>query len=255
MNRPCKELKRISRKNLTGQYRIPMGALLVSWLIPQMVKLPFSMTMGEHPTMLQNITFYAAEFLIVLVSYVLTAGIAVIHLNLARRKEIALGMVLCGFKQHADRFILCGIFRMLAVILGMLPILIGYAIHRLFFKLNYILLGILLIISIIITIYFLLNMFLVLYLVIDRPELSVWCCVKNSIQSMRTQKKRLFYIYLSFLSLLLLCLLSFGIGALWVQPYQEQTLVNFYLDVTGQLPASTQASPGSAEYRAFQEYL
>lgn len=59
--------------------------------------------------------------------------------------------------------------------------------------------------------------------------------------------------YLSFLSLLLLCLLSFGIGALWVQPYQEQTLVNFYLDVTGQLPASTQASPGTAEYRAFQE--
>ncbi|MCH5333120.1 MAG: DUF975 family protein [Agathobacter sp.] len=255
MNRPCKELKRISRENLTGQYRIPMGALLVSWIIPQVIELPFSMAVGEHPTLFQNITLYAAEFLIALVSFVLTAGIAVIHLNIARKKEVALGMVLCGFKEHADRFILAGIFRMLAVLLGMLPFLIGYAIHRLFFNLNYILLGILLVISIAITIFFLLNLFLVLYLVIDRPELSVWCCVKNSMQSMRTHKKRLFYTYLSFLSLVLLCVLSMGIGILWVQPYQEQTLVNFYLDVTGQLPTSTQAAPGSAEYRTFQEYI
>lgn len=246
MNRPCKELKRISRENLIGQYRIPMGALLVSWMIPQIIKLLFSMTLGEHPSLLQTITLRAAELLVALISYILAAGIAAIHLNLARGREITLDMVLCGFREHADRFVLTGFFHILATLLGMLPFLIGYAVHRFIFNLNYIILGLLLTVSAVITVFLLLNLFLTLYLVIDRPELSVVSCIKNSVVYMRAHKKRLFYIYLSFSGLLLVCLLSFGIGVLWVQPYQEQTLANFYLDMTGQLEAPANASVGAS---------
>ena len=31
MNLPCKELKRIARDNLNGNYKIPMGAFLAAW--------------------------------------------------------------------------------------------------------------------------------------------------------------------------------------------------------------------------------
>ena len=43
MNLPCKELKRIARDNLNGNYKIPMGAFLAATLIPLAVELPFSM--------------------------------------------------------------------------------------------------------------------------------------------------------------------------------------------------------------------
>ena len=36
---------------------------------------------------------------------------------------------------------------------------------------------------------------------------------------------------------LVLCVLSLGIGLLWVEPYYEQTFANLFLDVTGELPA------------------
>lgn len=242
MNRPCKELKRISRKNLAGQYRVPMGALLVSWMIPQIIRLLFSMTLSEHPGLLQTVTLRLAGLLIALVSYVLAAGIAVIHLNLARGREVSLDMVLIGFREHADRFVLTGIFQILAILLGMLPFLIGYTVHQLLFHLSYIILGILLTVSTVLTVFLSLNLFLALYLVIDQPECSVWSCIRSSIERMCAHKKRLFYIYLSFSGLLLVCLLSFGIGVLWVQPYQEQTLAIFYLDVTGQLEAPANAS-------------
>ena len=40
MNLPCKELKRIARDNLNGNYKIPMGAFLAATLIPLAVELP-----------------------------------------------------------------------------------------------------------------------------------------------------------------------------------------------------------------------
>ena len=34
--------------------------------------------------------------------------------------------------------------------------------------------------------------------------------------------------------MLVLCVLSLGIGLLWVEPYYEQTFANLFLDVTGE---------------------
>lgn len=48
MNLPCKELKRIARDNLNGNYKIPMGAFLAATLIPLAVELPFSMLQKMH---------------------------------------------------------------------------------------------------------------------------------------------------------------------------------------------------------------
>ncbi|MCM1107301.1 MAG: DUF975 family protein [Blautia sp.] len=215
-----------------------MGALLVSWTIPLAIELPFSMIQDSPPSLMQNIVFYAAEFLIGLISYVLSAGLTRIHLHMARGQEYTLKMIFSGFKEQPDRYLLTGIFRFLATLAGMLPFLAGLAAGLIFHTLPvYVLLGIFSVISLLLTVFFLLNIALTLYLVIDHPELSVWNCLKNSVQAMRGHKGRLLYIWLSFLGLQLLCLLSFGLGSLWVVPYQSQTLVNFYLDITGQLPA------------------
>lgn len=62
---------------------------------------------------------------------------------------------------------------------------------------------------------------------LDHPQMKARESLKISRQIMKGNKGRLFYIYLSFIGLQILCLLSLGIGSLWVYPYQSQTLVIF----------------------------
>ena len=87
MNLPCKELKRIARDNLNGNYKIPMGAFLAATLIPLAVELPFSMLQKDAQPLPVTIMFYVAEFLITLLSMVLSVGILQLHLSLARKKK------------------------------------------------------------------------------------------------------------------------------------------------------------------------
>ena len=101
MNLPCKELKRIARDNLNGNYKIPMGAFLAATLIPLAVELPFSMLQKDAQPLPVTIMFYVAEFLITLLSMVLSVGILQLHLSLARKKEMTLGMV-SAFGSSAD---------------------------------------------------------------------------------------------------------------------------------------------------------
>lgn len=56
---------------------------------------------------------------------------------------------------------------------------------------------------------------LALYLLLDHPQMKARESLKISRQIMKGNKGRLFYIYLSFIGLQILCLLSLGIGSLW----------------------------------------
>ena len=58
----------------------------------------------------------------------------------------------------------------------------------------------------------------------------------SAIKLIRGNILRVIYISVSFIGMLVLCVLSLGIGLLWVEPYYEQTFVNLFLDVTGELP-------------------
>ena len=48
---------------------------------------------------------------------------------------------------------------------------------------------------------------------------------------MRGHRVKLFYLYASFLPLYVLGILSLGIGLLFVEPYVNVTIAEFYLDV------------------------
>ena len=48
---------------------------------------------------------------------------------------------------------------------------------------------------------------------------------------MNGHRLRLLYLILSFIGLDILEVLSFGIGALWIEPYKMQTYALFYSDV------------------------
>lgn len=65
----------------------------------------------------------------------------------------------------------------------------------------------------------------------EQPELSAVECMRRSRQLMKGHKWRLFVLMLTFLGWLLLGILTFGIGLLWVMPYIYQAQVAFYEDV------------------------
>ena len=69
------------------------------------------------------------------------------------------------------------------------------------------------------------------YLMLDFPDYSAEQLLRSSMQVMRGHKGRLFYLHVSFLPLLLLALLSCGVGMLWIRPYMQMTYTCFFLDL------------------------
>ena len=247
MNLPCKELKRIARDNLNGNYKIPMGAFLAATLIPLAVELPFSMLQKDTQPLPVTIMFYVAEFLITLLSMVLSVGILQLHLSLARKKEMTLGMVFYGFKNHPDRFILTGFILTLLQLAALAPLFAAYFIfvvpQKTLQAAEIILALILVVISLVLSILLQLIYTFPLYLLLDAPDMSAPQAMHASRLLMKKQKGRLFYIYLSFIGMQLLNLLTLGIGSLWIMPYQQQTLTSLYLELRGELPVYEPVKP------------
>ena len=69
------------------------------------------------------------------------------------------------------------------------------------------------------------------YLLLDFPRYSATELMKLSFRIMKGHKWELFCLQLSFLPLGLLCLLSFGIGTLWLVPYMNMTQTLYFLDL------------------------
>ena len=83
-----KELKRISRENLNGRYRLSMSVFLTVTLINLFSDLPFTYLLGNvYATKVQTVIYYIAEVLLSIVVGVLQMGLIRFHLNMARKKE------------------------------------------------------------------------------------------------------------------------------------------------------------------------
>ena len=59
--------------------------------------------------------------------------------------------------------------------------------------------------------------------------------LKESVRIMRGKKGKLFYLQLSFIGIYLLGAIACGIGLLWVIPYMQVTMANFYRKITGEI--------------------
>lgn len=69
------------------------------------------------------------------------------------------------------------------------------------------------------------------YLMFDFPQKTGKEVLLLCWHLMKGKRLRLFCLDLSFLPLMLLCVLSFGIGFLWLQPYMQMTYTFFFLDM------------------------
>ena len=69
------------------------------------------------------------------------------------------------------------------------------------------------------------------YILNDEPELAYNTAIEKSMAMMDGHKFDLFVLQLTFIGWWLLCILTLGIGILWLKPYMSMTTVEFYKDV------------------------
>ena len=69
------------------------------------------------------------------------------------------------------------------------------------------------------------------YILNDEPELAYNTAIEKSMAMMDGHKFDLFVLQLTFIGWWLLCILTLGIGILWLKPYMSMATVEFYKDV------------------------
>ncbi len=69
------------------------------------------------------------------------------------------------------------------------------------------------------------------YMILDFPNWSATTILKKSFEVMSGNKLRLFLLYVSFLPALVLSIFTCCITLIWVLPYMNMALTNFYLDI------------------------
>ncbi|MDE6870406.1 MAG: DUF975 family protein [Clostridia bacterium] len=142
----------------------------------------------------------------------ITLGAALIGLNVARGKDVEVGMLFKGFNDftrslvlYITNNILIGLWTLLFFIPGIIK---TYS-----YSMSY-------------------------YILLDDPNISANDARKKSMAMMKGNKWRLFCLQFSFIGWMLLSLLTFGILFFWVAPYMEVAKAKFYLSL---LPEEEQA--------------
>ena len=74
---------------------------------------------------------------------------------------------------------------------------------------------------------------MVYYIMADNPDMDVMQIIEESKKMMCGHKGELFVLDLSFIGWGILCVITFGIGFLWLTPYMEATRVNYYENLRG----------------------
>lgn len=80
----------------------------------------------------------------------------------------------------------------------------------------------------------------------DHPELDADSCIEESMKMMDGHKADLFLLDLSFIGWFLLCILSLGIGFLWLYPYVETSHAIFYKELKAELYPEMEDADASA---------
>lgn len=72
------------------------------------------------------------------------------------------------------------------------------------------------------------------YILRDHPELSYNAAIEKSMAMMEGHKMKIFLLYLSFIGWAILCMLTLGIGYLFLMPYMYTSMAALYEDLKAQ---------------------
>lgn len=242
MNKTNKRLKAAARGNLLGHYRTVVAALFLTALFSLLLNIPFSNMMRQgfsFGVYSRVLTGLVGSVIVSLISFLLSAGISRIHLQLARGQETALREILYPFRNRPDKYFGYGLLLTVVCILCelpgsicLVPVLSGTAeLSSLGVAGWTVLTVVLCAIGILVLILIALSWSMTAFLLLDNSELRVADAIRESCRITKGKKRRLFLLYLSFAAWVLFSILSLMIGLLWILPYLTQSKACFYLDL------------------------
>lgn len=220
--------RQIARDALTGRWGLAIAAGLVATAIIGGTSFSFSfpissdagsgeITWGNNEATIKIVLiallFFAVVFLIAYVygflygifSSIIQAGYCSFNLKLVDDEEPAFRNLFSQFRKAKS-------------------IIIAYLLRFLFETIGYMLF----IVPGIIVSY---NYAMVPFILADNPSVSGKEALKMSKEMMYGNRWRLFCLQFSFIGWILLTVLSFGVGSIWLTPYQNAALASFYREL------------------------
>lgn len=259
------ELKFLARMQ-TGQYLgILVGSTLLKFIIT-FLAIDLISSLIPTTTAAGFVINYILVFIVQVAASVLNAGTSFIFLKSACRMPSAIGDLFCGFRQNTVKILKIG--AVIAVIesictipleiasvqyadmLNSIPLFSGGNGNELSFFLSgssvgsseflesysiwysasmrfYLIMFVCAAVSLILTLPF----FPAYYMVLDFPDWDAATVLKKCFEVMNGNKLRLLLLYVSFIPSFLLSIFTCFITLIWVIPYLNMTLTNFYLDM------------------------
>ena len=229
-HRTSAQLKQIARGIMIGKYRNALALLLASDLIINTLSV---ITATSNASYVGIIIGLLISIILVLFGTILFVGQCSFYLNIACNQKYQFGDLFNGLKVHPNKTILTQSWILLCTILPMIPaiVLLFLAFYAEEMTLIFFLGCGLFILGGAISWWISLRYSQVYFLLLDFPDSSTKELLNMSWKLMKGNVCRLLYIQVSFLPLLFAGLISFGIGFLFIKPYQYMTYTLFYLDL------------------------
>lgn len=225
------ELKAMAKEQLFGSYGTAVSALLVVSGFSLVASFLPSFLIGVD-SVFSMIIYYLVSFLLNLILGIFASGTAFLYLKLVCGQRISTGDVFYGFRSHADKALLIRLVVQLVNYICVVPSFIFNYLFTTTKDVKWMLcMSVSLVIGLAVAVIITLMLSQSFYLLQDFPDYSARELLQMSCRIMKGHKGRLFYIQLSFFPLFLLGILSCCIAFLWIIPYMNATLADFYMDL------------------------
>lgn len=223
-------MKSVARELLLGKYGSYIGAYITVELTISLVSLIAGSVLPDSSWGI--ILDFAISFVIELIAAVFLLGMIYFTMNICKGQPYQLSDVFHGFRSHPDKAIICKFLFLLAEFVAMLPTILFFVLYTITENgLLMIVASLFLVIGMVAAVSIHLSLYFVYYLILDYPDATIRELMEYCFHMMQGHRIKLFYLYVSFLPMYVLAILSFGIGLLFVEPYINVTVAQFYLDV------------------------
>jgi len=209
------DLMRMARESLKGKWGLAVGTFLVYTLI----NLAFQAPAKDYPFV---------SLLALIISGPMSLGAAIFSLSLSRNNDARLKQIFNGFfrfGKSVSAYLLVVLFILLRLLLMIIPFYAYYSFSNLIVK---ILLSLIFIIPAIIAA---LSYSMTFYIMAEDESIGAMEAIDKSKVMMYGYKWKFFCLGMRFLGWAILCILTLGIGFLWLIPWMNVSIAKFYDDI------------------------
>ncbi len=230
--RSSAELKASAKEHMFGRYASAVGAYLVVTFLTGFATVSVSTLTGNTASVFGTLIHYALLFAVSVFTGLLSSGTAYFYLKIVTGHRVTVNDIFAGFRMYSDKALTIQAWITLVTYIGSLPeYIVLYRMSGRPDTSELTLYGLCMVLSGLVALILDLLYAPAFFLMHDFPQYSATELLAMSRKLMAGNKGRLFYIYLSYIPLLLLGILSCGIAFLWIIPYLNATLAEFYMDI------------------------